>query len=243
MTESQRRDAFMRYFSATPNPSWPGWFLCLGIVLALAIRESPFVLAFAMMAAVGGAKLVRQRSNAVRDRDYDRLRGEVIDDLVKDNALRAWHIDMSTLTGNPQWRAIVAPVFPANPSKEVRAGGDNHLRYNPVRFVILGFGTQRLYMYGGKRDLIHGGLQDEWSTDRDPKHITVFRKTAPQTFEYLNTLHMLGDTEILELTIAGQPTISLPLRAPQLAPVLGLSGEIPKQDADQAIAALLDALR
>ncbi len=235
MTEREKRSAVRAYFTA-----YPKWALGLAVVGVLCILsgDGGGILIGLLMAGVGGAVL-RLHTQRISDQEFDRLREEDLRNTTA-NAIRKWGIDDEDLVSAPLY--LYGPAFGATSTYAARKGADGIIRFNPLRFAVIGFCEHQLLAYRGILDMVTGNVLAEEASEyfyRDVVAAVV--KTDSIEFTHRGVVHQLSDTETFALTTSGGTSIGVPIRSRRLATILG--GEMPNSQAEAAIAAIRAMLR
>jgi hypothetical protein len=152
-----------------------------------------------------------------------------------------WGIDEGDLVSDSV--SVFGPAFGATATQAARKGSDGIIRFNPIRFAVLGFCEHQLLAYLGIMDMVTGNVLAEDSEEyfyRDVVALAV--KTDSVEFTHGGVLHQLNDTETFVLTTSGGTSIRVPLRSLRLATLLG-GGEMPTTQAEKAIATVRTMLR
>lgn len=235
MTEQEKRNAIRAYFA--PLPKWALGVVAFG-VLCMLTGESGSIIMGLVFAAVGAAALY-PHTQKISDAEFDRMRDE---DLRKTtaNAIRKWGVDNDDLVSGPLH--LYGPAFGATSTYGARKGADGNIRFNPLRFAVIGFCEHQLLAYRGILDLVTGNVLSEEASEYFYRDIVAaVVKTESIEFTHRGVLHQLDDTETFALTTSGGTFIGVPIRSARLASILG--GEMPNTHAEAAIAAVRSMLR
>lgn len=236
MNEQEKRSAVRAYFATFPR--WALVCLVIGALFLLSGDGSGILLGLALMAP-GGFFLFRRMSR-ISDAQFDTIRGEALDAAAA-RAVNKWGVEPDELV-----RASVAVFGPAAVSSQnlaARKGSDRIIRFNPVRFAVIGFCEHQLLAYQGVLDLITGNVLLEETTEyfyRDV--VAVATQTDSFEYTYRGEVRQMNDTQTFVLTSSGGTSIRVPLRSQKLAQLLG-GGEMPASEADLAVAAVRTMLR
>ena len=236
MTEQEKRNAIARYFA--PFPRWTLWCIGLG-VLSLLTGEAMGIVVGLLLIGAGGAALY-SRTQGIGDADFDRFRDEDLRNAAA-RAVQKWGIDESDLVSEPV--RVFGPAIGETSTDAAKRGTDGIIRFNPLRFVVLGFCEHQLLAYLGVLDMVTGNVLAEATEEyfyRDV--VAVATRTESVEFMHGGTVHQLNDTETFVLTTSGGTSIRVPLRSRRLASILG-GGEMPATQGEQAIAAARAMLR
>lgn len=236
MTEQEKRNAIRTYFKAFPK--WAVVCVVFG-VFSLLSGEAGGVLMGLVLAGVGGFGLYAY-SQKISDEEFDRFREEDLRAAAA-RAINKWGIDEHDQVRESV--RVFGPAFVTTQTQAARKGNDGIIRFNPVRFAVLGFCENQLLAYLGVLDMITGNVVMEETEEyfyRDV--VAVATKTDSVEFTHRGVLHQLNDTETFVLTTSGATSIRVPIRSPRLANLLG-GGEMPSTQAEEAIAAVRAMLR
>ncbi|HET7232058.1 MAG TPA: hypothetical protein VFJ16_18775 [Longimicrobium sp.] len=236
MTELQKRNAIRLYF--TPFPKWSLGFIVFGTLCLLPGGGTGLVLGVLFVGV--GAAVLFVRARGIGDAEFDRYRDEDLRNAAA-KAVQRWGIDESDLVGKPV--RVFGPALGATSTQAAKKGADRFIRFNPIRFAVLGFCEHQLLAYLGVLDMVTGNVLLEETEEyfyRDV--VAVATKTDSIEFTHKGTLHQLNDTQTFVLTTSGATSIRVPLRSLQLASILG-GGEMPTTQAEEAIAAVRAMLR
>lgn len=237
MTEQEKRAAIRKYFS--PFPRWT--LVCIGIgVLALASGEGGGIALGLLLIAVGAGVLFL-RTQGISDADFDRFRDEDLRNATA-KAQSRWGMDDDEMVGQQPVR-VFGPAFGVTATQAAKKGQDGVIRFNPIRFAVIGFGQHQLLAYLGVLDMVTGNVLLEETEEffyRDV--VAVSTKTDSLEFTHKGVTHQLNDAETFVLTTSGATTIRVPIRSLRLANLLG-GGEMPNTQAEAAIAAVRKMLR
>ncbi|HEX8830778.1 MAG TPA: hypothetical protein VF705_06415 [Longimicrobium sp.] len=235
MTDREKRNAIRAYFN--PFPKWALGLVAFG-VLCILTGGGGAILGGLLFAGVGGAVLYLH-TQRISDAEFDRLREEDLRKTVK-NAIQKWGVDKDDIVSGPLH--LYGPAFGATSTYATRKGGDGIIRFNPLRFAVIGFCEHQLLAYRGIIDMVTGNLLSEEASEyfyRDVVAAVV--KTDSVEFTHRGVVHQLSDTETFALTTSGGTSIAVPIRSARLATLLG--GEMPNTHAEAAIAAVRSMLR
>lgn len=235
MTEQEKRNAIRAYF--TRFPRWALGLVALGVLCVLSGEGGGIVMGL-LFAGVGGAVLYL-RSQRISDEEFDRLREEDLRNTAA-KAIRKWGVDNEDLVSAPLY--LYGPAFGATSTSAARKGGDGIIRFNPLRFAVIGFCEHQLLAYRGILDMVTGNVLSEEASEyfyRDVVAAVV--RTDSSEYTHRGVLHQLDDTETFALTTSGGTSIGVPIRSRRLASILG--GEMPNTQAEAAISAVRAMLR
>lgn len=235
MTEQEKRNAIRAYLA--PFPRWAIGCIVFG-ALCLLGGTGGIVMGLLLIGA-GGAALY-SRAQRISDAEFDRVRDEDLRNAAA-RAVHKWGIEESDLVARPV--RVFGPAFGATSTEAAKKGGDGVIRFNPLRFVVLGFCEHQLLAYLGVLDMVTGNVLLEETDEffyRDV--VAVATKTDSIEVRHKGVLHQLDDTQTFVLTTSGATSIRVPLRSPRLAGILG-GGEMPATQADEAVAAVRAMLR
>lgn len=234
MTEQEKRNAIRAYFN--PFPKWALGLVVFG-VLCMGSGGGALVIGL-LCAGVGGAALYFY-SQKISDEEFDRLRDE---DLRKTaaEAVSKWGIDNDDLVSQPLY--LYGPAFGATSTSATKKGRDAIIRFNPLRFAVIGFCEHQLLVYSGILDMVTGNVLAEEASEFFYRDI-VAAVVRTDSFEYMHRgeLHQLSDTQTFALTTSGGTSVKVPIGSRLLASLLG--GEMPSTQAEAAIASVRTMLR
>ena len=236
MTEQEKRNAIRAYFA--PFPKWT--LYCIGFgVLCLLPGEGTGIL-FGLLLIGVSAFVLYGRATRISDRELDGFRDEDLRNAAA-RAVQKWGIDESDQVARPV--RVFGPAFGATSTQAAKRGSDGIIRFNPIRFAVLGFCEHQLLAYLGVLDIVTGNVLMEETEEyfyRDV--VAVATKTDAVEFTHKGVLHQLNDTQTFVLTTSGGTSIRVPLRSLQWASILG-GGEMPSTQAEEAVATVRAMLR
>ena len=237
MTEQEKQRAVRLYF--TRYPRWSLGLIAFGIVFVGSGEAGAIVLGL-LFAGVGGAVLFVRRG-MIGDAEYDRLR----DEALRDASLKAtdkWRVDADDLISEPV--RVFGPAFGVKTStRAIKKGRDGLIRFNPVRFAVIGFGEQQMLAYAGVLDMVTGNVLNEEVEECFYRHVVSYAtKTESIEFAHRGETIQLDDTETFVVMTAGGTSVRVPLASRRLAALLG-GKEVPAKQASDAVAAACKMLR
>ncbi len=236
MNERDNRSAVRTYFLTIPR--WAVVCAVIGVLCLLTGEGAGIMLGLGLL--VPGGVVAFQQMSRISDDQFDQIRNEALGEATG-RAVHKWGVDRDELVRESV--AVFGPASMNTQTARVRKGKDGVIRYNPVRFAVIGFCEHQLLAYLGVLDLITGNVLLEETTEyfyRDV--VAVATTTESLEFTHKGQLHQLNDTQTFVLTTSGGTSIRVPLRSERLARLLG-GGEMPVTQADQAIAAVRTMLR
>jgi hypothetical protein len=236
MTEQEKRAAIRKYFS--PFPRWT--LACIAIGVASLFSGGAEGVVFGLILIAVGGGVLFTRSQGISDAEFDRFRDEDLR-TATEKAQSRWGIDDDDLVGEQPVR-VYGPAFNVTSTQGVKKGKDGFIRFNPIRFAVIGFGQHQLLAYLGVLDMTTGNVLLEETEEffyRDV--VAVSTKTDSLEFTHKGETHQLNDTETFVLTTSGATTIRVPIRSLRLANLMG--GQMPNTQAEAAIAAVRKMLR
>lgn len=237
MTEQEQQRAIRLYF--TSFPKWSLGLIVVG-VFCLGAGQAGVILLGLLFVGVGGAALVVRRG-MISDAEYDRLRKEALK-KASEKALEKWRVDLGDLMADPI--RVFGPAFGFKTSTwAFKKGHDGIIRFNPVRFAVIGFGEQQLLAYAGVIDMITGKIRNEEVDECYYRHV-VSASTRTESIEYTHRgeLVQLDDTETFVLMMSSGNSVRVPIRSRRLATLLG-EEDMQAKEASDAVAAVSKMLQ
>lgn len=237
MTEQEKRRAIRLYF--TRFPRWSLGVIVFG-VLCLGSGEAGGIVLGLLFVGVGGAVLV-VRHGMISDAEYDRLRDAALWDESK-KALEKWRVDEKDLLADPV--RVFGPAFGVKTStRGMKKGGDGIIRFNPVRFAVIGFGEHQMMVYAGVLDMVTGNVLNEDVEECFYRHVVSYAlKTDSIEYTHRGELVQLDDTETFFVITSGGTSVRVPILSRRLATLLG-GKDVPAKQASDAVAAACKMLR
>lgn len=237
MTEQEKQRAVRLYF--TPFPKWSLGLIVFGVLVAGSGEAGGIVLGL-LLIGVGGAVLFL-RTGMISDAEYDRLRDEALREASL-QATEKWRVDEADLISEPV--RVFGPAFGVRTStRAIKKGGDRIIRFNPVRFAVIGFGEQQMLAYSGVLDMVTGNVLNEEVEECFYRHVVSYAtKTESIEFAHRGETIQLDDTQTFVVMTAGGTSVRVPLASRRLAALLG-GREVPAQEASDAVAAACKMLR
>lgn len=235
MTEQEKRRAIRAYFN--PFPKWALGVAAFGI-LCMSAGGGAVVIGL-LCVGVGGAALFMY-TRRISDEEFDRFRDDDLHNAAS-RAVQKWGIDENDQVAKPV--RVFGPASVSTLTAAARKGSDNVIRFNPIRFAVLGFCEHQLLAYLGVLDMVTGNVLLEETEEyfyRDV--VAVATKTDAIEFTHRGVIHQLNDTETFVLTTSGATSIRVPIRSLRLANLLG-GGEMPSTQAEEAIRVVRAMLR
>jgi hypothetical protein len=237
MTEQEKRRAIRLYF--TPFPRWSLGVIAFG-VLCLGAGEAAGIVLGIVFIGVGGAVLFF-RQGMISDAEYDRIRDQALWDATL-KAAEKWRIDEDDLPAKPV-RVFGPALGVKTRTRAIKKGRDGIIRFNPVRFAVIGFGEHQLLAYAGVVDMVTGNILNEEVEECFYRHVvSASTRTDSIEFQHRGETHQLDDTETFVLTTSGGTSMRVPIRSRRLAKLLG-GRDVPAPEAEAAIAAVSTMLR
>lgn len=237
MTQQEQQRAIRLYF--TPFPKWSLGLIVFG-VFCLGTGQVTGMVLGVLFAGVGGAVLVVRRG-MISDAEYDRLRKEALKD-ASEKATEKWRVDLDDLPSDPI--RVFGPAFGVKTStRAIKKGRDGIIRFNPVRFAVIGFGEQQLLVYAGVVDMVTGNILNEEVDECYYRHVvSASTRTESIEFTHRGELVQLDDTETFVLMTSGGSSVRVPIRSRRLAALLG-EKDMQAKEASDAVAAVSTMLR
>lgn len=237
MTEQEKQRAVRLYF--TRFPRWSLGVIVLG-VLCLGSGQAVGIVLGLLFIGVGGAVLLF-RQGTISDAEYDRLRDEALRE-TSEQALEKWRVDLDDLLTDPV--RVFGPAFGVKTStRGMKKGRDGIIRFNPVRFAVIGFGEHQMLAYAGVLDMATGNVLNEEVEECFYKHVVAYAtKTESIEFTHKGELIQLDDTEIFVVMTSAGTSVRVPIRSRRLAALLG-GKDVPAKEASDAVAAACKMLR
>jgi hypothetical protein len=237
MTKQEKQRAVRLYFM--PFPRWSIGLIVFGVLCAGSGEAGGIVLGLLFIGVAGTVLVLRQ--GMMSDAEYDRLRGEALRD-VSLQAAGKWRVDVDDLMCEPV--RVFGPAFGVKTStRAIKKGRDRLIRFNPIRFAVIGFGEHQLLAYAGVLDMVTGNVLNEEVEECFYKHVVSYAlKTDSIEFTHRGQPHQLDDTETFVLTTSGGTSVRVPIRSRRLAALLG-GKDTPAKEASDAIAAVCTMLR
>lgn len=238
MTEQEKRRAIRLYF--TRFPRWSLGVIAFGVI-CLGSGEAAGVVLGLVFVGVGGAVLV-VRQGMISDAQYDHLRDEELWQATL-KAAEKWGVDPDDDLISESVR-VFGPAFGFKTRTwALKKGADGIIRFNPIRFAVIGFGESQLLAYAGVLDMVTGNVLNEEVEECFYKHV-VAASTRTDSIEYMHRgeLIQLEDTETFVLTTSAGTSLRVPIRSRRLATLLG-GKEMPARQASDAISAVRKMLR
>lgn len=237
MTEQEQQSAVRLYF--TPFPKWSLGLIVVGVV-CLGTGQAGGIVLGLLLIGVGGTVLLIRRG-MISDAEYDRLRDEALRDASR-QAAEKWRVDLDDLPSKPV--RVFGPAFGVKTStRAIKKGRDGIIRFNPIRFGVIGFTEDQLLAYAGVLDLMTGNVLNEEVEECSYRHVVTYgTKTDSVEFTYRGQPHQLDDTETFVLITSGGTSVRVPIRSRRMAALLG-GRDMPAKEASDAVAAACTMLR
>jgi hypothetical protein len=237
MTEQEKKRAIRLYF--TPFPRWSLGIIAFGVI-CLGTGEVGGIVLGVLFIGVGGAVLVI-RHGMISDAEYDRLRNEALWD-VSQKAADKWHFDPDELTSESV--RLFGPAFGVKISTwSMKKGRDRIIRFNPIRFAVIGFGEHQMLAYTGLLDMVTGNVLNEETKECPYRHVALAATSTDSIeFTHRGETHQLDDTETFVLTTSAGTSLRVPIRSRRLAELFG-EKEMPARESNDAVAAVIKMWR
>lgn len=236
MNEREKRNAIRAYFA--PFPKWAMYIAGFGLLCIFTGEGGAIVLGIVLIGA--GAAVMFQQNQRISDEEFDRFRDEDLSNATA-RAVQKWGIEENAQVADAV--RVFGPASVNTRTAVAKKGKDGIIRFNPIKFAVLGFGEHQLLAYLGVLDMITGNVILEETEEffyRDV--VAVSTKTDAIEFTHKGLVHQLNDAETFVLTTSGATTIRVPIRSLRMAGILG-GGEMPNSQAEAAIASVRAMLR